>query len=47
MNSEKEEKKVFSDDIIKERLGKYGAVYLPSDIKESVDDILGNEIKKE
>jgi len=28
-------------------LGKYGAVYLPEDIKESVDDILGNEMKKE
>ncbi len=28
-------------------MGKYGAVYLPVDIKESVDDILGNEIKKE
>ena len=38
---------MFTDDIIKERLGKYGAVYLPLDIKESVDDILGNEIKKE
>jgi len=37
----------YSDEEIKERLGKYGAVYLPSDIKESVDDILGNESKKE
>jgi AAA+ superfamily predicted ATPase len=47
MKNEKGEKKVFSDDVIKERLGKYGAVYLPIDIKESVDDIIGNEIKKE
>ncbi len=38
---------MYSDDEIKERLGKYGAVYLPSDVKESVDDILGNELKKE
>jgi len=38
---------LYTDDIIKERLGKYGAVYLPLDIKESVDDILGNEVKKE
>ncbi len=45
--TEKKEKIVFSDDVIKERLGKYGAVYFPSDIKETVDDILGNEIKKE
>jgi len=28
-------------------MGKYGAVYFPSDIKESVEDILGNETKKE
>jgi SpoVK/Ycf46/Vps4 family AAA+-type ATPase len=37
----------FTDDIIKERLRKYGAVYFSADIKESVEDILGNEIKKE
>jgi len=46
-NTKKEENAVFLDDVIKERLGKYGAVYFPSDIKESVDDILGNETKKE
>lgn len=46
-NDEKELKITYTDDIIKERLSKYGAVYLPSDIKESVDDILGNEVKKE
>ncbi|NVM34685.1 MAG: ATP-binding protein [Candidatus Lokiarchaeota archaeon] len=45
--TEKEENIVFSNDVIKERLGKYGAVYFPSDIKETVDDILGNETKKE
>lgn len=44
---EREENFVFSDDVIKERIGKYGAVYFPSDIKETVDDILGNETKKE
>ena len=38
---------MYSDDEIKERLGKYGAVYLPEDVKESVDDIIGNEDIKE
>ena len=33
--------------MIKDRLGKYGAVFFSVDIKESVEDILGNEIKKE
>ncbi len=33
--------------MIKDRLGKYGAVYFSGDIKESVEDILGNETKKE
>lgn len=28
-------------------MGKYGAVYFPNDIKENVEDILGNETKKE
>ena len=37
----------YTDDEIKDRLGKYGAVYFPSDIKDSVEDILGNETKKE
>ena len=46
-NDEKEGKITYTDDIIKERLSKYGAVYLPQDIKESVEDIIGNEIKKE
>ncbi|MFX0175077.1 MAG: AAA family ATPase [Candidatus Hodarchaeota archaeon] len=48
-NSKKEvEVKItYTDDVIKERMGKYGAVYFPNDIKETVDDILGNEIKKE
>jgi len=47
LKTEKEENIVFSNDVIKERLGKYGAVYFPSDIKETVDDILGNVTKKE
>ncbi|MFX1378470.1 MAG: AAA family ATPase [Promethearchaeota archaeon] len=46
-NNEKDDKLVYTDDVIKERLGKYGAIYFPSDIKETVDDILGNEGKKE
>jgi SpoVK/Ycf46/Vps4 family AAA+-type ATPase len=33
--------------VIKDRLGKYGAVYFSADIKETVEDILGNETKKE
>jgi len=37
----------YTDDEIKERLGKYGAVYLPNDIKEEIEDILGNEDIKE
>ncbi|MFW9877195.1 MAG: AAA family ATPase [Candidatus Thorarchaeota archaeon] len=40
-------KTIYNDDVIKERLGKYGAVYFSADIKESVEDILGNEVKKE
>ncbi|MFX1502836.1 MAG: AAA family ATPase, partial [Promethearchaeota archaeon] len=47
LNTEKEDKLIYSEDVIKERLGKYGAIYFPSDIKETIDDILGNEIKKE
>ncbi|MFX1552916.1 MAG: AAA family ATPase [Promethearchaeota archaeon] len=46
-NIEKEDKLTYSDDIIKDRIGKYGAIYFPSDIKETIDDILGNEVKKE
>ena len=38
-----DDKMTYSDDEIKERLSKYGAIYLPSDIKESIDDIIGNE----
>jgi SpoVK/Ycf46/Vps4 family AAA+-type ATPase len=37
----------YTDEEIKERLSKYGAVYLPNDVKEDVDDIKGNEFKKE
>lgn len=36
-----------SDTDIKNRLNKYGTVYFPDDIREEVDDILGNEDKKE
>ena len=46
-NEENKGNITYSDDVIKERLGKYGAVYFSADIKETVDDILGNEVKKE
>ena len=38
---------IFTEDVIKNRLGKYGAVYFPSQIQESIEDVLGNENKKE
>lgn len=38
---------MYSDEEIRERLSKYGAVYLPEDIKEDIDDIKGNESKKD
>ncbi len=44
---EKEIKITYTDDVIRDRMGKYGAVYFPSEIKENVEDILGNETKKE
>jgi len=37
----------FTDDEIKERFEKYGTVYFEDDIKENIDDIKGNEYKKE
>lgn len=46
-SGEVEKKNTYNDDVIKERLGKFGTVYFPSDIKENIDDILGNETKKE
>ena len=50
INSSKEKVEdniTFTDEIIKNRIGKYGAVYFPSDIHESIEDILGNNSKKE
>lgn len=38
---------MYTDEEIRERLSKYGAVYLKEDIKEDIDDIKGNETKKE
>ena len=32
---------------IKEKLNKYGIVYFPEDVKESIDDIVGNDFKKD
>ena len=37
----------YTDDNIKNLLGRFGAVYLPSEIRETEDDIIGNEIQKE
>jgi len=50
INSSKEKVEddiTYTDDVIKNRIGKYGAVYFPSNIQESIEDILGNETKKE
>ena len=50
INNSKEEVEdniTYTDEVIKNRIGKYGAVYFPSDIQESIEDILGNEDKKE
>lgn len=37
----------YTDEEIKNRLNQYGTVYLPSEIREEIDDIVGNEEKKE
>ena len=37
----------YTDDVIKDRLGRYGAVFFPSDVRETIDDIIGNERQKE
>jgi len=42
-----EDEIIYTDEVIKNRIGKYGAVYFPSNIQESIEDILGNETKKE
>ena len=50
INSSKEKVEdeiIFTDEVIKNRIGKYGAVYFPANIQESIEDILGNETKKE
>ncbi|MGQ4875162.1 MAG: AAA family ATPase [Promethearchaeia archaeon] len=47
-NKSIQEKRIsYTDDIIRDRLGNYGAVYFPEDIKESVDDIIGCDVQKE
>ena len=43
----KEERLKYTDENIKDLLGRFGAVYFPSDIRDSTDDIVGNEIQKE
>jgi len=42
-----ENRLTYTDDVIKDRLGRYGAVYFPSDVKETIDTIIGNENQKE
>jgi len=37
----------YTDEVIKDRLGRYGAVFFPSDVRETIDDIIGNERQKE
>ncbi|TFG23484.1 MAG: ATP-binding protein [Promethearchaeota archaeon] len=44
---EAEERLKYTDDNIKELLGRFGAVYFPSDVKDSIEDIIGNEVQKE
>ena len=44
---EAEERLKYTDDNIKDLLGRFGAVYFPSDVKDSIEDIIGNEVQKE
>ncbi len=44
---EEEQRITYTDDVIKERFRNYGTVYFPSDIHETIEDIIGNEIQKE
>lgn len=37
----------YTDDMVKDRLGKYGAVYFPKDVRENIDDIIGCQEQKE
>jgi len=46
-DEDKEGRLKYSDDNIKNLLGRFGAVYLPSEIRDTEDDIIGNEIQKE
>ena len=49
VNSEEktEERLQYTEDNIKDLLGRFGPVYFPSDVKDSIDDIIGNEVQKE
>ena len=44
---EAEERLKYTDDSIKDLLGRFGAVYFPSDVKDSIEDIIGNKVQKE
>lgn len=44
---EAEERLKYTDDNIKDLLGRFGAVYFPSDVKDSIEDIIGNNVQKE
>lgn len=47
-NSNNEQNRLtYTDDVIKDRIGRYGSVYFPSDIRETIDSIIGNESQKE
>ena len=48
-NSDKstEERLKYTDDNIKDLLGRFGAIYFPQDIRDTEDDIVGNENQKE
>ncbi|MFX0188212.1 MAG: AAA family ATPase [Candidatus Hodarchaeota archaeon] len=44
---EAEERLKYTDNNIKDLLGRFGAVYFPSDVKDSIEDIIGNNVQKE
>lgn len=44
---EAEERLKYTDDNIKDLIGRFGAVYFPSDVKDSIEDIIGNNVQKE
>ncbi|MHA1294247.1 MAG: AAA family ATPase [Promethearchaeota archaeon] len=48
INKDKEKERLkYTEDNIKDLLGRFGAIYFPSEIKDSIDDIVGNEYQKD